>query len=482
MARYGMYEGGTPRPRVVFIPGMMGSILVDSDVPANKSSTLINTPRLLAFEAAIGAAALAALGPVAGPKAALDAVQGFRRILQGFNMQVIWGANDMIPWLFDHDGWKASLLKGNGLADPGPIKAGSVINMVGFDPYSSFIRLLQGQTDLLVFPYDWRLSNDVTARKLEAKIKDRWWSGGLPKDKASDEERITIIVHSMGGLVARHFIEVRNGYRLVKKLITVGTPHLGAPIAYANYRGSTLPLPLSRVIRPAEIMRVLFPLVPRALASRLPNIGVGLLMPAQMQIELIRSYASAIQLLPTYSFATGPGGLETPSVSYAGMTHLPTGRSVMSIMDLARGSLVGHGQFPPSTPGNLDSWLAGKLTYHTLAGTGVSGTAQGYRKSDDRALTDSFGDGTVPLGSAQLPSTAAPSNIRRLPLLVNGVDHQNLFKSPVIQSYCLSELGLPVPASPEFELETGRYSPFMTEREWVAESTEVEPVRLSAYA
>jgi hypothetical protein len=461
---------------------MMGSILVDPDVPANKSSTLINTPRLLVFEAAIGAAALAALGPADGPPAAAAAVQQFRRILQGFNMQVIWGANDMIPWLFDHDGWKASLLKGNGLRDAGPIKTKDLINMVGFDPYSSFIRLLQGQTDLLVFHYDWRLSNDETAGKLETQIKERWWKGGLPADIASDQERITIIVHSMGGLVARHFIEALNGYRLVKKLITVGTPHLGAPIAYANYRGSELPLPLSKVIRPAHIMRVLFPFVPKALASRLPAIGVGLLMPAQMQIELMRSYASAIQLLPTYSFATGPGGPETPSVSYAGMTQLPTGRSVVSIMDLARGSLIGLGQFPFRTPNNLDSWLAGKVTYHTLAGTGVSKTAQGYRKSDDRALTDSFGDGTVPLGSAQLPSSAASSNIRRLPSLVSGVDHQDLFKSPIILNYCLSELGLPVPASPEFQLETGRYSPFMTEREWAAESIELAPARLSAYA
>jgi pimeloyl-ACP methyl ester carboxylesterase len=367
----------------------MGSILIDPDIPPDKSKKLLTLQNYWRLRRGFAAAASEVLGPVLGPPAGIAAVQQFRRRMQSFNMQVIWGSNHMIPWLFAHDEWKTRLLKGNGLRDPGsrPIQTGGLVNLAGVDPYSSFINRSQGQTDLMVFAYDWRLSNDAAAGALAAHVQR--WSGGLPADIAPDEERITIIAHSMGGLVARHFIETTmNGYRLVKKLITVGTPHLGAPGAYANYRGSTLPLPFSLVIRPEHIVRVLFPAVPRALAARLPSLAVGPIMPPSMQIELIRSYASALQLLPTFGFLTGAGGIETPAASYAGMTHLPTGTSVVDIMALARGAMIGDGQFPAATPPHdLNAWLAKKdvrVNYHTLAGTGVSGTAQGYRKRNDQ--------------------------------------------------------------------------------------------------
>jgi pimeloyl-ACP methyl ester carboxylesterase len=41
--------------------------------------------------------------------------------------------------------------------------------------------------------------------------------------------RLTIVAHSMGGLVARCFIERQGGSRLTDRLITCGTPHLGSP-------------------------------------------------------------------------------------------------------------------------------------------------------------------------------------------------------------------------------------------------------------
>ncbi|MDP3684830.1 MAG: hypothetical protein Q8S01_12955, partial [Ignavibacteria bacterium] len=43
--------------------------------------------------------------------------------------------------------------------------------------------------------------------------------------------KVDIIGHSMGGLVARSMIEKYNGAQFVNKLITLGTPHLGSPLA-----------------------------------------------------------------------------------------------------------------------------------------------------------------------------------------------------------------------------------------------------------
>ena len=40
-----------------------------------------------------------------------------------------------------------------------------------------------------------------------------------------------LVVHSMGGLVSRWFIEHEGGDKVVSRLITMGTPHLGSPWA-----------------------------------------------------------------------------------------------------------------------------------------------------------------------------------------------------------------------------------------------------------
>ena len=46
-----------------------------------------------------------------------------------------------------------------------------------------------------------------------------------------DLNRFHIIGHSMGGLVAKHYIQSAGGERRAKSLITLGTPHHGTPTA-----------------------------------------------------------------------------------------------------------------------------------------------------------------------------------------------------------------------------------------------------------
>lgn len=75
------------------------------------------------------------------------------------------------------------------------------------------------------FPYDWRRSNTLSATALAALLDS------LPPDA-----EITLIGHSMGGLVARHYLEsgrfrCRPAFSRVRSLITLGTPHGGAPSA-----------------------------------------------------------------------------------------------------------------------------------------------------------------------------------------------------------------------------------------------------------
>lgn len=75
------------------------------------------------------------------------------------------------------------------------------------------------------FPYDWRLPNRVAALRLQRMAKG-WLSAW--RQKGHPEGRLILIGHSMGGLVARYFLEALGGWEMTRTLITFGTPHRGS--------------------------------------------------------------------------------------------------------------------------------------------------------------------------------------------------------------------------------------------------------------
>ncbi len=75
------------------------------------------------------------------------------------------------------------------------------------------------------FPYDWRLDNRVAANQLQTESRNwlaAWRGAGHPKAK------LIILAHSMGGLIARYFIECLGGWNDTRMLITFGTPFHGS--------------------------------------------------------------------------------------------------------------------------------------------------------------------------------------------------------------------------------------------------------------
>lgn len=79
----------------------------------------------------------------------------------------------------------------------------------------------------LVLTFDYENLNtpiEETAGKLDEMLKE----AGI---HFSSGKKITMVVHSMGGLVARHFIENLGGNKVVKQLIMAGTPNGGSAIA-----------------------------------------------------------------------------------------------------------------------------------------------------------------------------------------------------------------------------------------------------------
>jgi hypothetical protein len=81
--------------------------------------------------------------------------------------------------------------------------------------------------NLLPVPYDWRLSCRYNGQRLGPIIGpalERWRAqGGLYSDA-----RVVFVCHSMGGLIARWYIEKCGGADVTRKLITLGTPYRGS--------------------------------------------------------------------------------------------------------------------------------------------------------------------------------------------------------------------------------------------------------------
>jgi hypothetical protein len=81
--------------------------------------------------------------------------------------------------------------------------------------------------NLLPVAYDWRLSCRYNARRLAAIIEpalQRWRDQGGPYADA----QVVFVCHSMGGLIARWYIEKCGGAQIARKLITLGAPYRGA--------------------------------------------------------------------------------------------------------------------------------------------------------------------------------------------------------------------------------------------------------------
>ena len=81
--------------------------------------------------------------------------------------------------------------------------------------------------DVVLFPYDFRYGVAAAGERLAEEIGLRL-ADLSPRQRA---RRVIVVGHSMGGLVARYWAGLPGQAGLCRAVLTVGTPHLGAPKA-----------------------------------------------------------------------------------------------------------------------------------------------------------------------------------------------------------------------------------------------------------
>jgi len=109
---------------------------------------------------------------------------------------------------------------------------GLVANRAGFLPMQAYLRL-HGHGPHYAFNYRSAGSIERIALRLKREL-DAHVKGG----------RIDLVAHSLGGLVARFYLQQLGGARRVDRLITLGTPHLG------THAANFIPAPLVRQLLP----------------------------------------------------------------------------------------------------------------------------------------------------------------------------------------------------------------------------------------
>jgi len=115
-----------------------------------------------------------------------------------------------IPGICEHAGYRHIL---NEIPDHLGMETGSILQS---SPRANFFP----------FPYDWRRDNRVSAKELKKFIDKQ-----LPiyrEASGARKAQVILIGHSMGGLVARYYVEMLGGWESCRALITIGTPHRGA--------------------------------------------------------------------------------------------------------------------------------------------------------------------------------------------------------------------------------------------------------------
>lgn len=130
---------------------------------------------------------------------------------------------------------------------------------------------------LMSFAYDWRLSNRFNARRLAREAGDAL-AAWRRRSGIADAE-LVLVCHSMGGLVARWFLEQEGGAEITRTLVTIGTPHRGSARAV-----TTLVNGMDKGVGPLRLDLTAF----------------------------VRSLPSLHQLLPTYACLSGDDGSRLP--------------------------------------------------------------------------------------------------------------------------------------------------------------------------
>ncbi len=255
---------------------------------------------------------------------------------------------------------------------------------------------------LFAFAYDWRRDNALAAGQL-ADLLD------VVVEQHRGRAEISLVAHSMGGLVSRCLLEsgrhaARDGVKAVRRLLTLGTPHRGAPLALTAALGMERRLFLS-----GEQVRTIAqdPRYP-SLYQLMPPPGEPFVWDRRQQLRPLDVYSKDV--------AQGLG---------LSLENLEAARAFHAQLSLDK------------RPEHVRYFFFFGTQQPTLTAAAV--TRAGERWEVTRVESDDGGDGTVPIWSACLTGVQGRAV---------GGEHGALYRNDVLRTTLGTLLGSPVVLAP----------------------------------
>lgn len=261
--------------------------------------------------------------------------------------------------------------------------------------YGGFVDYLQGKNytldkDLFLFPYDWRLDNTGHLDPLDELVDKAL--------KKADSKKVILIAHSMGGIIARAYVQSDSGAAKVDTLFTIGTPFYGAVKPYyalvhgydfGNVAVTNLAMKIMAQNSPA-----VYQLLPR--------------VPFVTDI-MTDDYMPLSELYKIHYKEVAEGSVQYYETENNGWFF---NKKLLDQADTFHSKLGTKKQPAPLPPG---------VKHYVIIGTGIStlsgyelediGTEKKYSELGDRKVVHvpkfGPGDGTVPLWSAQIDGVTA---------------------------------------------------------------------------
>ena len=233
------------------------------------------------------------------------------------------------------------------------------------DGYSGIANMIKDRFDVVPgvtyneLPYDWRRDNRVAARALHRLAQEKL--AIVRKDNPN--AKLILIGHSMGGLVARYFLECMDGWKDTRMLITFGTPHRGSLNAVDFIANGFV-----KKVGPLKLLDL---------------------------TKLLHSLTSVYQLLPIYPCVDLGAGYVRPAESGGGIPGMVEARAQSALHDFHRAIEAGTAKHDRTA-----------YEIHSIVGI-TQGTKQSARLDGKKLIVeehyrgdDMGGDGTVPRVSA----------------------------------------------------------------------------------
>jgi pimeloyl-ACP methyl ester carboxylesterase len=223
-------------------------------------------------------------------------------------------------------------------------------------------------TTLFVFPYDWRLGVRNAAAALANTV--------AAARAASPDGKISIVAHSMGGLIVKDYLAGISDTSFVDKLVLLGAPQLGSPEAfkYLNYGDN--------------------------LGFQIPVVNLDILNHNEVK-KIVQNMPSIYDLLPSRAYMADGGGYvqdfrngESTFLDFDATNRL----MLADPSDSRNASLLSASDV---LHGGLDNAPTNASNVYNIMGC-AEPTVTGYRLYDSGVvdLVRSDGDGVVPLASA----------------------------------------------------------------------------------